>query len=156
MKHITVLKGPGMDSIIAAHNEPEAVWKYREQLMKEDPNGDYEVIKCSRKELAKFIDIDDIYLVPIGDNWIPSRLLHAHRELVESETYDYKAAVKALYRFVELTDRKLKDKDIDAITRVICLLNNEVDDIESGPIARDTLEEVSENLRALNWQMGID
>ena len=157
MKHITVLYD-NEDVAIAAHADPDAVWQYRAQLLKEDPSGEYEVVEHPYKKLKHAVGIclDDIYLVPVGDNWIPSSHVTARNEIIGDLRYDYQSAVKTLYRFAEMSDRKLDDKDIKALTKVICMLNDEIDYIENEPISRATLEEVSQSLKSLNWHVGKD
>lgn len=157
MKHITVLyDNEGV--ALAAHSDPDAVWQYRAQLIKEDPTGEYKIEEHSYKKLMRAVGecLDDLYLVPVGDNWIPSSHVDARNEIIGDLKYDYQSAIKALYRFAEMSDRKLNEKDIKALTKVICMLNDEIDYIENEPISRATLEEVSQSLKDLNWRLGKD
>ncbi len=155
MKHITVLFDDG-GTAIAAHHSEDAVKVYKLQLEKENPSSTYEIQTFKYKDVIKAMCFDDIYLVSVGNNWVPSCHMRAYNELVGDSVSSYEDAVQAIYRFVETTDTKLKDKDIKALTKVICLLNGEIERIGGEPIDSCMLEEVSQNLRDLNWQVADD
>ena len=155
MKRIAVLKKVN-GGILAVHKNPDVVNEYRNQLIKyDDESADkYIVYSASYDDVSKHSNVEDLYLINVGNVLVPSCLASAQRSLTDDVCGIYKNAISTLYKFAETTDRRLKPKDIDALTRVICLLESAIEESENTPIDRGILEEVSANLTAMNWQMG--
>lgn len=132
------LYGVILDNKIIGVNEDRKVCaKYANNLVSTD--RDVHVIKL-KKQMKKYINTEDLYLVMYGDNYIQSKYYEMCKENDEIIIDDYKRTRDTLLALLEFID----DKDEKHIIKTISILNREISNYRQSSIDYDTLQKMKD------------
>lgn len=139
---------------IAFHDELDVVKTYCNSIEKNGLNQRLRIKKISNKKISRIKDIEDYYLVRLGDSYIQSKYSSIASINNDQLLYDLKYTKDVLYRILETSD-DLKKKYLNAIKKTIAVIEMEIDEINSSALDINTLEEMTRNFQSYKDQIDI-
>lgn len=117
--------------IIAVHDEKEIIRKFIEQ-----EKIITDIVKIKKKSISKY---NDLYLIKCGEKYVPYYLFETYKETSMEYTYELENCKDVLFTLLEDMESK---KDIKAISRVLYILENEIN--KRSDIDVNSLKEIKE------------
>lgn len=104
--------------IIGIHSDELICEEYINLYERHHPDANLEVAKIKKKMSEKFYDL---YLVRLGDSYIPEKFIDAYKFFIPQIVEDHKKCIEIMMRVLEVEDLSKKDKR--TLTKAIEIIN---------------------------------
>lgn len=112
------------DRVIALHDNYDVCEKYAESIYASH-HQKYQVVKLKKHRSKELIDLDDFYLVSIGDVYVQRQFLDIYSIATAQVIEDNNMCINTLMRFLECTS--LTPKESKIIRKCIEVISNITD-----------------------------
>lgn len=112
---------------IAFHREKRIILKYMESYYQTNKEL-LTPFKIKRKNLVKYKDYEDLYLVRYGSKYIQAKYLYIHQIDLEPLLDDLLCAHDVMIRFIEFTNDK---KKCDKISKALTIIDEEIENLRN-------------------------
>lgn len=144
------IKGKDKCEIIGVHDDKEVIEKFIEH----NSNESLSLLKIKKSRYKDFPDIENRYLVRLGDQYIPYELYSTAKEVSLEAVYDMEYCRDILFRLLE--ERHLPEKDLKAISRTIRVISEEINLANLNMMDITTLKYIQENKNEFRERIARD
>ena len=128
---------------IAFHNEKRVIIKFKQDYELSNKE-DLVLVALKQKEIEKFSDYSDLYLVRYGENYVQSKFLYIAQLDYGQIEYDYNYAKDVLNCILEFID---DDKKSKRLMQAIRIIEEELESIQSNIPSIESLTELDEEYK---------
>lgn len=114
--------------VVAFHDEKRVILNYMKNYYERYKENLYP-FKIKKKNLKKYKDYEDLYLVRYGNIYIQSRYLYVHQIDVEPLIDDLTCAHDVIIRMIEFTNDQKKCKQL---SKTLGIIDEEIENLKSS------------------------
>lgn len=132
MKLYAVIDGTGQ--VLGYHDSKTVVKQFMEGIKERDQKDSLKLVKVLNpkkvKDTSKYLDL---YLVKLGNGYIPAMYYDEASIVSEGEIYNYEETVNVISRELEFNSDQLSKEDKKALRRVLKLYEGRIEEIKDTP-----------------------
>lgn len=124
------------ESLIAIHDDRDVVESYISKYER-DNNKSVDLVKCPKKKLKKISGYEDLYLLRVGDNYVPTKYYSTNENITNEALYDLKYARDVILRILEYRSNGAK-----SLEKTVQILEEEISNISENVLSIELLDDI--------------